>query len=92
MKHPRRGTGHVARSSSSDLYAVLDLILDTGRVADVGLVNEEGLIDQDGLEANAVLGTAEALRRADKVLNAASPGEGDGRQLDVAHYVLDVQV
>ena len=74
-------------SSSSDLYAILDLILDKGLVADVGLVKE------DRSEANAVFrGTAEDLRRADKVLSPASPGDGDRRRLDVAHYVLDVRV
>ena len=78
---------HVARSSSSDLYAVLDLILDKGLVADVGLVKE------DGSEANTVFrGTAEDLRRADKVLSPADPGMADRRRLEVAHYVLDVQV
>ena len=79
---------HVARSASSDLYAVLDLILDKGLVADV---DEKGLAD-DGSEASAVFrGTAEDLRRADKILNAAGPGEGDRRRLEVVHYVVDAQ-
>jgi hypothetical protein len=91
MQRSTRGS-RVAHSPSSDLYAVLDLILDKGLVVDGGLVNEKRSIDQDGSEANVRFwGTAEDLRRADKVLNA-SPGEGDRRQLDVAHYVLDVQV
>ena len=92
MQRSTRGS-HVARSSSNDLYSILDLILDKGLVADVGLLKEEGSIDQARSEANVVFsGTAEDLRRADKVLNAASPRDGDRRQLDIAHYVLDVQV
>jgi len=53
-----------------------------------------GLVDEDGIEANAVFcETAEDLRRVDEILNAASPGEGDGHRLDLARYevVLDVQ-
>jgi DNA helicase IV len=52
-----------------------------------------GLVDKDGIEANAVFcETEEDLRRVDEILSAASPGEGDGQRLDVAHYevVLDV--
>ena len=80
---------HIAHSSSNDLYAVLDLILDKGLVAEV---DEEGLGD-DGSEASAVFrGTAEDLRRADKILNAAGPGEGDRRRLEVVHYVVNAQL
>ena len=54
-----------------------------------------GLVDQNGVEANAVFcETEEDLRRTDAVLNAASPGEGDGQRLDVTRYevLLDAQV
>jgi len=53
-----------------------------------------GLVDKNGIEANAVFfETEEDLRRVNEILNAASPGEGDGHRLDVAHYevVLDVE-
>ena len=80
---------HVAHSSPTDLYAVLDLILDKGLGADG---NEEGLVDDES-EANPVFwGTTGDLRRADKILDAAGPGEGDRRRLEVAHYVVDAQL
>lgn len=53
-----------------------------------------GLVDQDGTEANAVFcKSKEDLQRADSVLNAMSPAEGDGNRTDVAHYevLLDVE-
>ncbi len=47
-----------------------------------------------GGEANAVFcETEDDLRRADEILNAMTPPEGDGRRTDVAHYevLLDVE-
>ena len=54
-----------------------------------------GLADlRGGGEANAVFcETEDDLRRADEILNAMTPPEGDGRRTDVAHYevLLDVE-
>jgi hypothetical protein len=53
-----------------------------------------GLVDREGNEANAVFCKSEEdLQRADQVLNAMSPADGDGRRTDLAHYevLLDVE-
>jgi hypothetical protein len=52
------------------------------------------LVDhRDGMEANAVFCESEEdLRRADEVLNAMSPAEGDGRRTDLAQYEVVVDV
>jgi len=52
------------------------------------------LVDpRDGTEANAVFCESEEdLRRADEVLGAMSPAEGDGHRTDLAHYEVLVDV